>query len=60
MLAGGTESMSNAIFYLSDARWGVGTGTTQLKDSHGGPILFPAPGHLWQVQHGYYGRKYCR
>ena len=33
MLAGGTESMSNAIFYLSDARWGVGTGTTQLKDS---------------------------
>ena len=33
VLAGGTESMSNAIFYLSDARWGVGTGTTQLKDS---------------------------
>lgn len=33
VLAGGTESMSNAIFYLSDARWGVGTGNTQLKDS---------------------------
>ena len=33
VLAGGTESMSNAIFYLSNARWGVGTGTTQLKDS---------------------------
>ena len=33
VLAGDTESMSNAIFYLSNARWGVGTGTTQLKDS---------------------------
>jgi acetyl-CoA C-acetyltransferase len=33
ILAGGTESMSNAPFYLSNARWGVGTGTTQLKDS---------------------------
>ena len=33
VLAGGTESMSNAPFYLSNARWGVGTGTTQLKDS---------------------------
>ena len=28
-----SESMSNAPFYLSNARWGVGTGTTQLKDS---------------------------
>lgn len=33
VLAGGTESMSNANFYLSNARWGVGTGTTELKDS---------------------------
>jgi len=33
VLAGGTESMTNAIFYLSDARWGVGAGSTQLKDS---------------------------
>ena len=33
VLAGGTESMSNGIFYLSNARWGVGTGTTELKDS---------------------------
>ena len=33
VLAGGTESMSNAIFYLSNARWGVGTGTAELKDS---------------------------
>ncbi|MBE6974533.1 MAG: thiolase family protein [Ruminococcaceae bacterium] len=33
VLAGGTESMTNAHFYLSNARWGVGTGTTQLKDS---------------------------
>lgn len=33
VLAGGTESMSNAVFYLSNARWGVGTGTAELKDS---------------------------
>ena len=33
VLTGGTESMSNAIFYLSDARYGVGTGDTRLKDS---------------------------
>ncbi len=33
VLAGGTESMSNGIFYLSNARYGVGTGNTQLKDS---------------------------
>jgi len=32
-LAGGTESMTNANFYLSNARWGVGTGTTELKDA---------------------------
>ena len=33
VLAGGTETMTNAPFYLSNARWGVGTGTTELKDS---------------------------
>lgn len=33
VLAGGTESMTNAHFYLSNARWGVGTGNTELKDS---------------------------
>ena len=33
VLCGGTESMTNAHFYLSNARWGVGTGSTQLKDS---------------------------
>lgn len=33
VLAGGTEHMTNGIFYLSKARWGVGTGTTELKDS---------------------------
>lgn len=32
VLAGGTESMTNAHFYIN-ARWGVGTGTAQLKDS---------------------------
>ncbi len=33
VIAGGAESMSNGIFYLSNVRWGVGTGTTELKDS---------------------------
>lgn len=33
VIAGGTESMTNANFYLSNARWGVGTGSTALKDS---------------------------
>lgn len=33
VLAGGTESMTNAYFYLSNARWGVGTGDAVLKDS---------------------------
>ena len=33
VLAGGTESMSNAVFYVRNARWGVGTGTTQFVDS---------------------------
>lgn len=33
VLAGGTESMSNAVFYISNARWGVGTGNAILKDS---------------------------
>jgi len=33
VLAGGTESMTNAPFYLPNARWGLGTGTAQLRDS---------------------------
>ena len=33
VLVGGTESMSNAPFYLSDVRWGLGAGSTTLKDS---------------------------
>ena len=33
VIAGGTESMSNAIFYIRNARWGLGTGTTQLIDA---------------------------
>lgn len=33
VLAGGVESMTNAHFYLSNARWGVGTGNAELKDS---------------------------
>ncbi len=33
VIAGGAESMSGGGFYLSNARWGVGTGTTELKDS---------------------------
>ncbi len=33
VIAGGTESMSNAVFYLRNARWGVGTGNTELIDA---------------------------
>ena len=33
VLAGGTESMSNAVFYVRNARFGVGTGTTQFVDA---------------------------
>lgn len=33
VLAGGAESMSNAVFYLRNARWGVGTGNTELVDA---------------------------
>ncbi len=32
-IAGGTESMSNAVFYIRNARWGLGTGTTELVDA---------------------------
>ena len=32
-IAGGTESMSNAVFYIRNARWGVGTGNTELVDA---------------------------
>ena len=33
VLAGGTESMSNGIFYIRNARWGLGTGSTELVDA---------------------------
>ena len=33
VIAGGTESMSNAVFYLRGARWGLGTGNTELVDA---------------------------
>ncbi len=33
VLAGGTESMSNAVFYLRNARYGLGTGNAVLLDS---------------------------
>lgn len=32
-LVGGTESMTNAPYYLSNVRWGLKAGDTQLKDS---------------------------
>lgn len=32
-LAGGVESMTNAPFYVSNMRWGVKAGNTELKDS---------------------------
>ncbi|MCM3654602.1 thiolase family protein [Metabacillus litoralis] len=34
VVAGGAESMSTAPFYLRNARYGVGTGNTQLLDSN--------------------------
>jgi len=33
VIAGGTESMSNAVFYIRDARWGLGTGNAELIDA---------------------------
>lgn len=33
VLAGGTESMSNAVFYLRDARWGLGNGNVEFIDA---------------------------
>lgn len=33
VIAGGAESMSNAVFYVRNARWGVGTGTTEFVDA---------------------------
>lgn len=33
VIAGGTESMTNAIHYLRNARWGVGTGNVDLVDA---------------------------
>ena len=33
VIAGGTESMSNAVFYLRNARWGLGTGNTEFIDA---------------------------
>ena len=33
ILAGGTESMSNAVFYVRNARYGVGTGNTEFVDA---------------------------
>ena len=33
VLAGGTESMSNAVFYVRGARWGLGTGNTTFVDA---------------------------
>ncbi len=33
VLAGGTESMTNGIFYLRDGRYGLGTGNTTIYDA---------------------------
>lgn len=33
VLAGGCESMTNAVFYIRNARWGVGTGNKELVDA---------------------------
>ena len=33
VLAGGVESMSNGVFYIRNARYGLGTGNVQLLDA---------------------------
>ena len=33
VLVGGVESMTHAIYYLSNVRWGLKAGSTELKDS---------------------------
>ena len=39
--------MSNAVFYLRNARWGLGTGNTELVDAlTGGTVPLPAPGDV--------------
>ena len=47
VLAGGVESMTNAHFYLSNARWGVGTGNTELKDSLTEAQFCSQPGDMY-------------
>lgn len=47
VIAGGTESMSNAVFYVRNARWGVGTGNTEFVDSLTEGQFFSQPQELY-------------
>lgn len=52
VLAGGAESMSNAPFYSTQARWGIKGGSLNLNDSlargrvTAGGVNFPVPGGM--------------
>lgn len=43
VIAGGVESMSSAPFYLRNARYGLGTGSTELLDSNTESALHSQP-----------------
>ena len=47
VIAGGTESMSNAVFYVRNARWGLGTGNTEFVDSLTEGQFFSQPQELY-------------
>jgi len=47
VIAGGTESMSNAVFYVRNARWGVGTGNTEFVDSLTEGQFFSQPQEIY-------------
>ncbi|MGY4720241.1 acetyl-CoA C-acetyltransferase [Naumannella cuiyingiana] len=55
VLAGGTESMSNAPFYTLDMRWGTRAGDTTMRDGLGrgrvtaGGKNFPVPGGMLET-----------
>ncbi|MBX6767108.1 MAG: acetyl-CoA C-acetyltransferase [Actinomadura rubrobrunea] len=55
IIAGGTESMSNAPFYTTEARWGVRGGPLQLHDAldrgrvTAGGVNYPVPGGMLET-----------
>jgi acetyl-CoA C-acetyltransferase len=63
MLAGGTESMSNAMYCLPKARWGARLQHAQMMDSlwemlHSGSTLLEPPGYIMGQTAENLARKY--